>query len=75
MQRVFFHWGISPVGHFAVAGLALATSRSPRPSFLVSSAFVPLRGDKVKGPFGKAIDIRRVATIFGVATSLASAPS
>ena len=72
MQTVFFHWGISPWVIFAVAGLGLGyfAFRLDRP-FLVSSAFEPLLGDKVKGPIGKAIDILAVfATIFGVATSL-----
>ncbi len=72
MQTVFFHWGISPWVIFAVAGLGLGyfAFRKDRP-FLVSSAFEPLLGDKVKGPIGKAIDILAVfATIFGVATSL-----
>ncbi|MBR0404912.1 MAG: BCCT family transporter [Eggerthellaceae bacterium] len=72
MQTVFFHWGISPWVIFAVAGLGLGyfAFRKDRP-FLVSSAFEPLLGEKVKGPIGKAIDILAVfATIFGVATSL-----
>lgn len=72
METVFFHWGVHPWVIFAVAGLALGyfAFRKGRP-FLISSAFEPLIGEKVKGPIGKAIDILAVfATIFGVATSL-----
>ncbi|MBC3901060.1 BCCT family transporter [Acetobacterium malicum] len=72
MRIVFFHWGLHPWVIFAIGGLGLAyfQFRKGMP-FLISSAFYPLIGDKVKGPIGKTIDILAVfATIFGVATSL-----
>lgn len=72
MRIVFFHWGLHPWVIFAIGGLGLAyfQFRKGMP-FLISSAFYPLIGEKVKGPIGKTIDILAVfATIFGVATSL-----
>ena len=53
-------------------GLAIAysTYRKGRRT-LVSQLFVPLLGDRVNGPIGKAIDVLAVfATLFGTTTSL-----
>lgn len=73
METVFFHWGVHPWVIYAVGGLGLGyfAFRKDKP-FLVSSALEPLLGEKrVKGGWGKAVDILAViATIFGVATSL-----
>src|SRR5699024_7851335 len=68
----FFHWGLHPWGIYALIALALAffKFRKDAPG-TISATFYPLLGERVKGPFGQAIDIIAVfATVFGVATSL-----
>ncbi|MGW0823196.1 BCCT family transporter [Streptomyces sp. NPDC002845] len=72
LQYSYFDWGLHAWAVFAVFGLAIAYStyrKGRRP--LVSQLFVPLLGDRVNGPIGKAIDVLAVfATLFGTATSL-----
>jgi glycine betaine transporter len=72
MTYSYFHWGLHPWAIYTVVGLSLAffQFRKKLPG-LISSAFYPLLGERVKGGIGKAIDILAVlATVFGVATSL-----
>ena len=72
MQYSYFDWGLHAWAIFAVFGLAIAysTYRKGRRT-LVSQLFVPLLGDRVNGPIGKAIDVLAVfATLFGTTTSL-----
>lgn len=72
MRYSFFHWGLHPWAIYSVISLALAYFQFRKGyKGLISSTFVPLLGDRVNGPIGKAIDILAViATAFGVATSL-----
>ncbi|WP_099156948.1 BCCT family transporter [Virgibacillus ndiopensis] len=68
----YFHWGIHGWAMYGLFALALAffQFRKGEPG-LVSATLKPLFGDKMKGPFGKTIDVLATfATIFGVATSL-----
>ncbi|WP_156290474.1 glycine betaine uptake BCCT transporter [Oceanobacillus salinisoli] len=72
MKYSFLHWGLHPWAVYATIALALAyfKFRKQAPG-VVSSILQPLFGDKVKGPFGTAVDTIVVfATVFGVATSL-----
>ncbi|MGY1691408.1 BCCT family transporter [Geodermatophilus sp. SYSU D01105] len=72
LQYSYFDWGLQAWAIFAVFGLAIAysTYRKGRRT-LVSQLFVPLLGDRVNGPIGKAIDVLAVfATLFGTTTSL-----
>ncbi|GAA2622944.1 BCCT family transporter [Streptomyces vastus] len=72
LQYSYFDWGLHAWAIFAVFGLAIAysTYRKGRRT-LVSQLFVPLLGDRVNGPIGKAIDVLAVfATLFGTTTSL-----
>ncbi|WP_435839152.1 BCCT family transporter [Streptodolium elevatio] len=72
MQYTLFHWTLHPWAIYAVAGLALAyaTFRMGRGN-RVSSAFVPLLGERANGRPGQAIDLLAIfATVFGSATSL-----
>lgn len=72
MRYSFFHWGLHPWAIFVVVGMALAYAqfRKGLPG-LISSTLYPVLGDRVNGPWGKAVDILAVfATLFGVATSL-----
>ncbi|TLS38923.1 BCCT family transporter [Pseudalkalibacillus caeni] len=66
-----FHWGLQPWAVYTIIGLTLAYFgfRKKSPS-LLSSAFEPLLGEKVKGPIGKGINIvATLATIIGVSTT------
>ncbi|WP_404452142.1 BCCT family transporter [Virgibacillus necropolis] len=68
----FFHWGIHGWAMYGLFALSLAffQFRKGEPG-LVSATLKPLFGNKMKGPFGKMIDVLATfATIFGVATSL-----
>lgn len=73
MASSLFHWTLHPWAIYAVVGLAIAysTFRLGRPQ-LISSAFVPLLGEKgARGFWGKLVDILAIiATVFGTATSL-----
>lgn len=68
----FFQYGIHAWAIYAIIALILAyfTFRHGKPG-LISATLEPLFGDKMKGPWGKFIDIIAVfATIVGVATTL-----
>ena len=73
MATSLFHWTLAPWATYAVVGLAIAYSsfRKGRRQ-LVSSAFVPLIGERLAaGWLGKVIDIVAIfATVFGSAASL-----
>ena len=72
MSSAIFHWGLQAWAIYAVVGLALAFFCFNRGLPLtLRSAFFPLFGKAVWGPFGHLVDITAVlATIFGLATSL-----
>ena len=72
MSAAIFHWGLHAWAIYAVVGLALAFFSFNRGLPLtLRSAFYPLFGKAVWGPFGHVVDITAVlATIFGLATSL-----
>jgi betaine/carnitine transporter, BCCT family len=72
MSSAIHHWGLHAWAIYAVVGLALAFFCFNRGLPLVlRSAFYPLFGKAVWGPFGHVVDITAVlATIFGLATSL-----
>lgn len=72
MEYSFFHWALHPWAIYAIMGLSLAyfCFRRGMPN-LISTAFYPLLGERVRGPLGKTIDILAIfATLFGSATSL-----
>jgi glycine betaine transporter len=72
MRYSFFHWGLHAWAIYTIIALSIAYfSFRKGHSGLISSTFYPLLGERVNGPFGKAIDILAIiATVFGVATSL-----
>ncbi len=72
MSSAIFHWGLHAWAIYAVVGLALAFFCFNRGMPLtLRSAFYPLFGTAVWGPFGHFVDtIAVLATIFGLATSL-----
>ncbi|WP_370514435.1 BCCT family transporter [Alteribacillus sp. YIM 98480] len=66
-----FHWALHPWAIFSLVALALGyvQFRKNQPA-LISSAFYPLFGDKVRGKIGQSIDVLAVlATSTGVATT------
>ncbi|MFO7827107.1 MAG: BCCT family transporter [Bacteroidales bacterium] len=72
MEITFLHWGLHAWGIYALVGMSLAffTFNKKLP-LTISSVFYPLLGEKVHGPWGKAINVLAViATLFGLATSL-----
>ncbi|WP_100012804.1 glycine betaine uptake BCCT transporter [Lentibacillus sediminis] len=72
LRVTFFHYGVHAWGIYAVIALVLAyfTFRHGKPG-LISATLEPLFGDRMKGKWGRTIDIIAVfATIVGVATSL-----
>jgi glycine betaine transporter len=72
MQFVYLHWGVSAWACYGVVGVSLAffQFRKKLPASL-SSVFHPLLGDKIKGSFGKFIDIIvTLSIVIGIATSL-----
>jgi glycine betaine transporter len=72
MQFVYLHWGVSAWACYGVVGVSLAffQFRKKLPASL-SSVFHPLLGDRIKGSFGKFIDIIVILSIvIGIATSL-----
>ncbi|MFO8154240.1 BCCT family transporter [Thioalkalivibrio sp.] len=72
LGATMYHWGLHPWAIYAVVGLSLAffTYNKGLP-LTIRSAFYPLLGDRVWGPFGHVIDTLAVlATMFGLATSL-----
>ena len=72
MASAIFHWGLHAWAIYAVVGLALAFFSFNRGLPLtLRSAFYPLFGKAVWGPFGHIIDtIAVLATVFGLSTSL-----
>ncbi|WP_010530259.1 BCCT family transporter [Lentibacillus jeotgali] len=72
LRVTFFHYGIHAWAIYAVIALVLAyfMFRHEKPG-LVSASLETLFGDKMKGAWGKAVDVIAVfATIVGVATTL-----
>jgi choline/carnitine/betaine transport len=73
MATTLFHWTLHPWAIYAVVGIAIAygTFRRGR-SQLISSAFLPLIGEKrATGTAGRIIDMLAIfATLFGSAASL-----
>lgn len=73
MQISFFHWGLHPWAGYSVIAMPLAyyQFRYNTPG-LISSIFIPLVGEeKVRGAFGKTVDILAIfATLAGITTSL-----
>ena len=73
MATTLFHWTLHPWAIYAVVGIAIAygTFRRGR-SQLISSAFLPLIGEKrATGTPGRIIDMLAIfATLFGSAASL-----
>jgi BCCT family betaine/carnitine transporter len=72
MSATIFHWGLHAWAIYAVVGLALAFFCFNRKMPLtLRSAFFPLFGKAVWGPFGHLIDVMAVlATIFGLSIVL-----
>ena len=72
MSSAILHWGLHAWAVYAVVGLALAFFCFNRGLPLtLRSAFYPLVGKAVWGPFGHIVDVTAVlATLFGLATSL-----
>lgn len=72
MEITFFHWGVHAWAVYAVLGLAMAYFGYRRGHPLaIRSAFHPLIGDRIHGPWGDVIDIFAVVgTLAGLATSL-----
>lgn len=75
MALTFFHWGLHGWAIYCLVGLGLGFfAFSKKLPLTISSVFYPIIGKKIYGPMGSAIDIFAcVATLFGVATSLAMA--
>jgi betaine/carnitine transporter, BCCT family len=72
MSATIFHWGLHAWAIYGLVGLALAFFCFNRQMPLtLRSAFFPLFGKAVWGPFDHFIDVMAVlATIFGLSTSL-----
>ena len=73
MATTLFHWTLHPWAFYAVVGLAIAYGVFRRGrSQLISSAFIPLIGEKrATGTAGRIIDMLAIfATLFGSAASL-----
>jgi len=72
MTLTFFHWGLHAWAIYAIAALLLAyfSFRHGLP-LTMRSAFYPLIGERIYGPWGAAIDVFAiVCTACGIATSL-----
>jgi len=72
MSAAIAHWGLHAWAIYAVVGLSLAFfCFNQGMPLTLRSAFFPLIGERVWGPFGHFIDITAVlATLFGLAVSL-----
>ena len=72
MSAAINHWGMHAWAIYAVVGLSLAFFCFNRGMPLtLRSAFFPLVGNRVWGPFGHFVDVTAVlATLFGLAVSL-----
>ena len=73
MSAAIYHWGLHAWAIYAIVGLSLAFFCFNRQMPLtLRSAFFPLFGTRVWGPFGHFVDIVAVlSTLFGLAVSLA----
>jgi BCCT family betaine/carnitine transporter len=73
MSAAIFHWGLHAWGIYAIVGLSLAFFCFNRQMPLtLRSAFFPLFGTRVWGPFGHFVDtVAVLSTLFGLAVSLA----
>ncbi|WP_019591307.1 MULTISPECIES: BCCT family transporter [unclassified Thioalkalivibrio] len=72
LGATMYHWGLHPWAVYAIVGLALAFfAYNKGLPLTIRSAFYPILGERVWGPFGHVIDTLAVlATLFGLATSL-----
>jgi BCCT family betaine/carnitine transporter len=72
MAATIFHWGLHPWAIYAIVALALALfSYNKGLPLTLRSAFYPILGERIWGPWGHAIDCTAAfATLFGLATSL-----
>ena len=72
LRLAYFHWGFNGWAVFSLVALILAYFSFRRGLPLtMRSAFYPLIGRNIHGPWGDAIDILAVfATVFGIATTL-----
>ncbi len=72
MSAAIAHWGLHAWAIYAVVGLSLAFfCFNQGMPLTLRSAFYPLVGNRVWGPFGHFIDITAVlSTLFGLAVSL-----
>jgi BCCT family betaine/carnitine transporter len=73
MAAAIYHWGLHAWAIYGIVGLSLAFFCFNRQMPLtLRSAFFPLFGTRVWGPFGHFIDtVAVLATLFGLAVSLA----
>lgn len=72
MRLTFFHWGFHAWAIYAIVALVLAyfAYRHNLP-LTMRSAFYPLIGERIYGPWGAAVDVFAVVcTTCGIATSL-----
>ncbi len=71
-SATLFHWGLSPWAIYAVVGLALGFfAYNKGLPLTIRSAFYPILGDRVWGPWGHFIDTMAViSTVFGLATTI-----
>ncbi|MFQ5608645.1 MAG: BCCT family transporter [Woeseiaceae bacterium] len=72
LSAAIYHWGLHAWGIYAVVGLSLAffcfNCNMP---LTLRSAFYPLLGTRVWGPFGHFVDtVAVLATLFGLSVSL-----
>lgn len=72
LGATMYHWGLHPWAIYAVVGLSLAFfAYNKGLPLTIRSAFYPLLGERIWGPFGHVVDTLAVlATMFGLATSL-----
>ncbi|WP_018935744.1 BCCT family transporter [Thioalkalivibrio sp. ALJ24] len=72
LGATMYHWGLHPWAVYAIVGLALAFfAYNKGLPLTIRSAFYPILGERVWGPFGHVIDTLAVlATLFGLTTSL-----
>ncbi len=72
LRLTFFHWGFNVWATYAAVAMVLGyfAYRHNLPLTL-RSAFYPLIGDRIFGPWGAAVDVFAIiCTTFGIATSL-----
>ncbi|MEQ9316622.1 MAG: BCCT family transporter [Henriciella sp.] len=71
-SATLFHWGLSPWAIYAIVGLALGFfAYNKGLPLTIRSAFYPLLGERVWGPWGHFIDTMAViSTVFGLATTI-----